>query len=531
MAATLTKAIPKSSAVAQAEVIDAPVLPNVNWRKDPGLRKLYFYAAIICVASATTGYDGSMLNNIRILPQWNDYFDNPQGSNLGFLTALYSIGSIASLPIVPFIADRFGRKVAIIGGCILMIIAAGIQGASQNLAMFKGARFLMGFGNSMAQLSAPLLLTELCHPQHRGRVTAIYNCLWNLGSIVNTWLTFGTRRIPSTWSWRIPTIIQGGPSVIQLLFIFFIPESPRWLISKSRQEEALEILAKYHANGNANDATVQFEYAEMKETLRLEFQHKKTSSYFDFFKTRGNRYRLLLIISLGLFSQWSGNGLVSYYATNVYDSVGITSPNSQLGINGGLSILSLIVSVTFAMLCDRVGRRPLFLAATIGMLICFIGWTVCSALYQDSGNVGAGRAVIAFIWLFSVSYALAWSGLLVAYTVEIMPFKIRAKGLMVMNFWVQVALVINQYVNPLGFQHLNPNWKLYTIYTCWIAFELVFIYIFYVETKGPTLEEIARIFDGDEAEVAQVDIAEKVTHDDSMGKVGVPGEQKESPSV
>jgi hypothetical protein len=82
------------------------------------------------------------------------------------------------------------------------------------------------------------------------------------------------------------------------------------------------------------------------------------------------------------------------------------------------------------------------------MLICFIGWTVCSALYQDSGNVGAGRAVIAFIWLFSVSYALAWSGLLVAYTVEIMPFKIRAKGLMVMNFWVQVALVINQYVQP-----------------------------------------------------------------------------------
>jgi MFS family permease len=74
----------------------------------------------------------------------------------------------------------------------------------------------------------------------------------------------------------------------------------------------------------------------------------------------------LLIISLGLFSQWSGNGLVSYYATNVYDSVGITSPNSQLGINGGLSILSLIVSVTFALLCDRVGRRPLFLAATIG---------------------------------------------------------------------------------------------------------------------------------------------------------------------
>jgi len=81
-----------------------------------------------------------------------------------------------------------------------------------------------------------------------------------------------------------------------------------------------------------------------------------------------------------------------------------------------------------------------------GMLICFICWTICSAIYQESGNAGAGRAVIAFIWIFSVSYALAWSGLLVAYTVEIVPYKIRAKGLMVMNFWIQVALVINQYV-------------------------------------------------------------------------------------
>lgn len=487
---------------AQAE---APKLARVNWRKDPGLRKLYFYAAIICIASATTGYDGSMLNNLRILPQWTEYFHDPQGSNLGVLTALYSIGSIASLPVVPFISDHFGRKSSIIMGCIIMVIAAALQGSSQNLAMFKGGRFLMGFGNSMAQLSSPLLLTELCHPQHRGRVTAIYNCLWNVGAIVNTWLTFGTKRIPSTWSWRIPTIVQGGPSVIQLLFIFMIPESPRWLISKNRSDEALAILAKYHANGDADDPTVQFEFAEIKETLRLEYLYQRTSSYFDFLKTKGNRYRLLLVISLGLFSQWSGNGLVSYYATNVYNSVGLTNPDAQLGMNGGGTIMSLIISVTCAMLCDKIGRRPLFLAATSGMLICFIGWTICSAAYQNSGDAAAGRAVIAFIWMFGASYALAWSGLLVAYTVEIMPYKIRAKGLMLMNFWVQVALVINQYVNPLGFTHLVPNWKLYTIYTCWIAFELVFVYFLYVETKGPTLEEIAKIFDGENAEVAHID--------------------------
>jgi len=446
-----------------------------------------------------------MLNNIRILATWKGYFGDPQGGELGLLTALYSIGSIASLPIAPFIADRFGRRMAIISGCILMVIGAAIQGSSQNLNMFEGGRFLMGFGNTLAQLSAPLLLTEICHPQHRGRVTAIYNCLWNLGAIINTWLTFGTKRIPNNWSWRVPTLVQAFPSVIQLAFIFFIPESPRWLISKDRADEALQTLAKYHANGNLEDPTVQFEYVEIKETLRLEFLAKKTSSYLDFIKTKGMRYRLMLIISLGLFSQWSGNSLTSYYLTDIFKSIGITNEDTQLGINGGLTILSLIVSVTFAMLCDKFGRRPLFLTATAGMLLFFTILTACTGVYQTTGASGAGKAVVAMIWFFSVAYAFAWSGLLVAYTVEILPFKVRAKGLMILNLFIQVALTVSNYINPYGFEGLKPTYKFYCVYNVWIVFELIFVYFFYVETKGPTLEEIAKIFDGPNAEVADVD--------------------------
>jgi hypothetical protein len=109
----------------------------------------------------------------------------------------------------------------------------------------------------------------------------------NLGAIVNTWLTFGTRNINSDWSWRIPTLVQAGPSVVQLAFLWWVPESPRWLISKDRTEEALEMLTKYHANGEVNHPTVQFEYAEITETLRLEFISKKTTSYLgmSFFNT------------------------------------------------------------------------------------------------------------------------------------------------------------------------------------------------------------------------------------------------------
>ena len=367
-------------------------------------------------------------------------------------------------------------------------LTRNVQAAAINLSMFEGARFFMGFGNSLAQLSSPLLLTEICHPQHRGRVTAIYNCLWNVGALICSWISFGTQNINNNWAWRTPTLIQALPSVICITFIWWVPESPRWLISKDRSDQARQVLGYYHADGNSDDPLVAFEFEEIRETLRLEFLAKKSSSYLDFFKTKGNRYRLLLIISLGLFSQWSGNALTSYYANQVYASAGVNGPRAGLGLDGGNKVLSLIVSITCAMLCDRIGRRPLFLAATGGMLLFFMSVTICSAEYARTGNKGTGIAIILFVWLHGVAYALAWSGLLVAYTVEIMPFKLRAKGLMIMNVSVQVALVINNYVNPLPWAGAwkHSQWKLYCVYTAWIAAELVFVYIFYVETKYVT---------------------------------------------
>jgi sugar porter (SP) family MFS transporter len=471
-------------AMAQAET---PEIPYVDWKKSASLRKLYFYCAIICVASATTGYDGSMLNAIQIMPTWQDQMDHPTTDRLGRLSAMYSIGSIASLPVAPFISDRFGRKMSIIIGCIIMIAAAAVQTSAHGQPQFEGGRFFMGFGNSLAQLSSPLLLTEICHPQHRGRVTAIYNCLWNVGALLNSWLSFGTQYIDSSWAWRIPTLIQALPSLIQITFIWFIPESPRWLISKDRTDEALDMLGKYHANGNVQDPTVQFEYAEIKETLRLEFLYRKTSRYIDFLKTPGNRKRLYIICSLGLISQWSGNGLLSYYTSIIYDSVGITSPNTKLGLDGGNKILSLIVSISCALLVDRVGRRPLFLSATLGMLLFFMALTITGARYSANPSDAVGILAVLWIWLHGVAYALAWSGLLVAYTVEILPFKLRAKGLTVMNVFVQIALVITNYVNPLaigpGAPWNNSGWKLYCVYTVWIALELIWVFFMYPETR------------------------------------------------
>lgn len=120
--------------------------------------------------------------------------------------------------------------------------------------------------------------------------------------------------------------------LLSTAYFLGVPESPRWHISKERYEEALNTLAKYHANGDTQNATVQFEFREIKETLRLEFEYKKGSSYLDFVRTRGNRYRLMLLVSLGIISQYSGNALFSNYSNIIYNSMGITRQDQKIPV-------------------------------------------------------------------------------------------------------------------------------------------------------------------------------------------------------
>jgi len=184
------------------------------------------------------------LNGLQILPVWQTYFNHPAGPLLGLFGSIYSIGSLAGLPFAPFIADRYGRKTSIWAGCAILFVGVAVQSAAQDFKMFVASRFFVGFGCTLAQLSSPLLLTEIAHPQHRGAVTAVYNCLWNLGAIVATWLTYGTFNIQNNWAWRIPSILQALPSLGQFCLLFWVPESPRWLIKEDRGPEALKILAK-----------------------------------------------------------------------------------------------------------------------------------------------------------------------------------------------------------------------------------------------------------------------------------------------
>lgn len=137
----------------------------------------------------------------------------------------------------------------------------------------------------------------------------------------------------------------------------------------------------------------------------------------------------------------------------------------------------------------------------------FLAWTITSSQFEkNENNMAAGYPQIAFVWLYGVFYSLAWSGLLVAYSLEILPYKLRAKGLMIMNLTVQAALTVGNETNPIAWANIKQHWGFEAFYTIWIFIELTFVYFFYVETRGPTLEELAKVFDGENAEVAHVDM-------------------------
>ena len=357
-------------------------------------------------------------------------FGHPRSTILGLLSALYSLGSICSLPFVPLVTDKWGRRFAIAFGSVIMIIGAALQTASQDcachssspccllahmvatptVAMFVIARFLLGFGIPFAIVAASSMIGELAYPKERARIGSLFNASWFIGAIVAAGVTLGTFQMPTNWGWRIPSILQVTPSLLQILFIWFLPESPRWLVAKGRGEEAYVILAKYHAEGDLNSEFVKLEYAEIEKTLQLEKEQAK-SSWRQLVAAPGMRRRLLICSFLGLATQWSGNGLTSYFLARILDNVGIHDDRTKNLINLAMTCWGFVNATTLALTVPKFRRRTMYLTCTISLTLIFTGWTVASAQYAMTGSQAASRAVIAFIFLYSPAYNMGYNAL------------------------------------------------------------------------------------------------------------------------
>ncbi|KAI0203338.1 guanine deaminase [Astrocystis sublimbata] len=472
---------------------------KVPWYRKPNLRTLYFLLFPACMGiELTSGFDSQLINSLQIVPSWVSYFDNPYGPLKGIIAASYSLGAILSLPFIGKINDRFGRRWSIFGGSVVMVIGALIQGLAVHVGQYIVARIILGFGIPTCIVSASSLVGELSYPKERAAMTSLFNVSYFVGQLTAAGISFGTNNIMSNYAWRIPSWLQMVPSLVQIVFIFFVPESPRWLITRERHEEAYAILAKYHGEGDHESEFVKAEFAQLQSTIGIELEHSK-KSIVDLVRSSGNRRRLLISTNLGLFTQWSGNGRAYNLSCHLIDMVAsATSSVFKQKINVASAAWNLVNGVIASLLVQRFRRRVMFLICTCSLLLVYISWTISMKFAIDgknAGNVnnGAGVATLFFIFAYSPCYNLGYNALTYTYMVEVWPYAERSRGIAYFQLWSRLAGFFATFVNPIGLE--NASWRYLISYIVFLTYEITFVYFFFAETFGRTLEELAFLFE------------------------------------
>ncbi|KAF1953244.1 lactose permease [Byssothecium circinans] len=469
--------------------------PN-QWGK--GHLKLYVLAAVCFLNSTMSGFDGSLMGSINALPNFTKYYGLPKNGTLstGIVFAIFQIGQMCASLFV-WVADWLGRKWLIFIGTTGVIVGTIVTSTATTLPTFIGGRFLLSFFAQLACAASPLYLVEVAPAQYRGTLAGLYNTFYYLGSILATSSVYGAHKHLSSTNldWRLPLWLQMICPAFVCCVILFFPESPRWLIGKDRYEEARDFLIKYHANGDPDHPIVALEMAEMTESLRKEpVTHWR--NFFDLsvlFKTRARRYRTMLNMTFAWFGQFSGNNVVSYYLPYLLTNVGITDTDTKLLLNIMYAVEGWIFATAGARLHDVFGRRKMLLGATAGLIIALSITAGTAAGYVNTGSKTSSSASIGFIFVFGAIFAFAFTSMQPIYPAEVMSNDMRAKGMGTYKLVGGTAGFINTFAAPIALK--NIGYWFYVFFVGWDIFEFIFMYFFYVETKGLTLEEMDEIFE------------------------------------
>ncbi|KAF2182032.1 hypothetical protein K469DRAFT_729146 [Zopfia rhizophila CBS 207.26] len=280
-----------------AEVYVVPVKPpkghfkfagrlflRVPWWRMKNLRTLYFYIVVLIPTNTANGFDGSLMNDLQSLPYWQKYFNHANGPILGFFNASMSLGSLIGLFFTPYLIDWAGRRIGVALGCTIMLLAVGLQ-------------LMLRFGDTIVLGSAPLIIAEIPHLQDRAILVTLSGASYHSGAYFASW---------SDWSWRLLSLLQAICTLLILIGIWWMSESP--------------LLVHYHGEDNEADEFVQLEYAESGQ-----------SNWSDFLRKKGNRERTAIIAAVGFFSYWGDDPCISLRLSERL-SRSISGPSARYGI-------------------------------------------------------------------------------------------------------------------------------------------------------------------------------------------------------
>ncbi|KFY22297.1 hypothetical protein V493_06713 [Pseudogymnoascus sp. VKM F-4281 (FW-2241)] len=501
---------------------------------------LYAVVGVGFFCSTTNGYDGSLFGTLLSNKVFLKFFDvENAGIWTGIVTSMYQIGSVVAIPFIGPAIDTWGRRAAMFISATIIVIGVIIQGTcinTRSVGQFMGGRFLLGFGVGIMGSAGPTYVVEMSHPAHRGVTTGLYNVFWPVGALVATGAARGGLLHEGNVQWLIPVWLQMMfPSLI-IIFVWFLPESPRWMYTRGHVVEAQATLTKYHGEGNPNSEWVKLQMMEYESHLELDGTDRTWWDYRALFRDRASRYRLLMNCIVSLFGQWAGNGIVSYYLSKFLDTAGIRGTETQINVQLGMNAIQIVFAGLGASQVDRFGRRPMLIFVNIACCLCWVGITVATSIanitetstqeYIDAVPAPVSKAVLAWVYIFQICYSTGWTPMQALYPVEVLSFEMRAKGMAFSNLFTSIGLLANQFGVTVAL--VDIAWKTYLIFCIWCGIQATIIWYFVPETKNRTLEELDAIFHSKnprkastEKKKLELDVNSNVVHVDTVETKGL----------
>lgn len=418
--------------------------------KNPYVSATCLFASLGCIMY---GYDQGVMGPVLVMENFKNHFPLFMGSTIqGWLVAALELGAWAGALINGVLADRISRKYAMMVAVVIFTLGTGLQAGAQNPSYFFAGRIVGGIGIGMFSMVIPLYQAEISPPELRGSLVSLQQLSITVGTALAFWIDYGMQFVGGTTcnpegitnaylsdgtynaaqnhghtclgqktiSWRLPLALQIIPAWILFFGMFFFPFSPRWLMMKHREEEALSSLSKLRRLPAA-DPVVRAEFLEIKAAVMFDEESEREAigaggplaPWKALFAP--NMFKRLMVGCCSMvFQQFTGINAVLYYAPQIFSSFGFSSTKQTLLATGVTGILQIIFTLPSVLYLDKFGRKTFLIVGAIGMFLCHIVVAIVEGLFEDKWNLNEGLAkpqgwvAIAFIWLFAVNFAYSW---------------------------------------------------------------------------------------------------------------------------
>lgn len=441
----------------------------------PGSGKFILLVSLVAALGGLLfGYDTAIISGA--VPFIRDYF-KLNSFMLGWAISGILIGCGAGALLAGTLAEAWGRRTVLIVCAVLFAVSGLGAGTSSSLTLFISFRLAGGLGVGAAAMVSPMYIAEMAPAHQRGRLVSLYQ-LAIVSGILMAYLANYLLEGTGLNNWRYMFASQVIPALIFLLLLFFVPETPRWLVKKGRQAEALKILER----------TTGDQAHQALEEIISSFSRKERSGFTMLFSSR-----YLPVMSMGIFiavfQQVTGINSVIYYAPLILKETGISTSGSLLQTMG-IGLVNLLATFGAITMVDRVGRKRLLTWGSLWMGISLIALAACFYTRYFGHYL-----VLLSLLIYVASFSATWGAVAWVVLSEIFPNRIRGMAMSVATF----ALWLTDFIVTYTFPVLTASFGAASTFLCYAllcALSLVYVVRKVPETRGRSLEEIERSFSG-----------------------------------